>query len=246
MTSDPGADAPTGMDTEPDSGPPTDTNTDMDQTEMNNAMDTAFFAAWIEETARVVAAEKEWLTGLDAAIGDADHGANLDRGLTAVTGALAAQRPDTPGSLLVLVGNTLIRKVGGASGPLYGTAFREAGRTLGDTPEVSVARLHAALEAGLAGVRKLGSAAEGDKTMVDALAPAVRALEQAVRDGKDPAEAIGAASAAARAGAEATIPMQARKGRASYLGPRSVGHEDPGAASTALVVSALHTVAASW
>ncbi|MFF5107571.1 dihydroxyacetone kinase subunit DhaL [Streptosporangium sp. NPDC000509] len=209
-------------------------------------MDTAFFAAWIEEIARVVAAGKEWLTGLDAAIGDADHGANLDRGFTAVTGALAAKEPDTPGSLLVLVGNTLIRKVGGASGPLYGTAFREAGRTLGDTPEVSVAHLHTALEAGLAGVRKLGSAAEGDKTMVDALAPAVRALEQAVRDGKDPAEAIGAASEAARTGAEATIPMQARKGRASYLGPRSVGHQDPGAASTALVVSALHTVATSW
>ncbi|WP_436756757.1 dihydroxyacetone kinase subunit DhaL [Streptosporangium sp. V21-05] len=216
---------------------------------MNTALDTALFTAWIEETARTVAAEKERLTGLDAAIGDADHGANLDRGLTAVAAVLAAGEPGTPGSpgspgsLLVLVGNTLIRKVGGASGPLYGTAFREAGKALGDTPEVSVAQLHAALEAGLAGVRKLGSAAEGDKTMVDALAPAVRALEQAVQDGKDTAEAIGAAAEAARTGAEATIPMQARKGRASYLGPRSVGHEDPGAASTALILSALHTVA---
>ncbi|MGS2640225.1 dihydroxyacetone kinase subunit DhaL [Streptosporangium sp. LJ11] len=225
-------------------GTDTETHTDTDDTEMNTAMDTALFAAWIEETARTVAAEKERLTGLDAAIGDADHGVNLDRGLTAVTTALAGKEPGTPGSLLVLVGNTLIRKVGGASGPLYGTAFREAGKTLGDTPEVSVAQLHAALEAGLAGVRKLGSAAEGDKTMVDALAPAVRALEQAVQDGKDPAEAVGAAAAAARTGAEATIPMQARKGRASYLGPRSVGHEDPGAASTALILSALHAVVA--
>ncbi|MGJ6963220.1 dihydroxyacetone kinase subunit DhaL [Streptosporangium sp. G11] len=229
--------------TEANSAPHTATNTDTDD-EMNTAMDTALFTAWIEETARTVTAQKERLTALDAAIGDADHGANLDRGLTAVTKALDAGEPATPGSLLVLVGNTLIRKVGGASGPLYGTAFREAGKALGDTPEVSVAQLHAALEAGLAGVRNLGSAAEGDKTMVDALAPAVRALEQAVRDGKDPAEAIDAAASAARTGAEATIPMQARKGRASYLGPRSVGHEDPGAASTALIISALHTVTA--
>ncbi|GAA4184215.1 dihydroxyacetone kinase subunit DhaL [Streptosporangium oxazolinicum] len=244
MTSDADATPRTDPHTNSHTGPDTGTHTDTDDAEMKTAMDTALFTAWIEETARTVAAERERLTGLDAAIGDADHGANLDRGLTAVTTALAAGEPGTPGALLVLVGNTLIRKVGGASGPLYGTAFREAGKTLGDTPEVSVARLHAALEAGLAGVRKLGSAAEGDKTMVDALAPAVRALEQAVRDGKDPAEAIGAAASAARTGSEATIPMQARKGRASYLGPRSVGHEDPGAASTALILSALHTVTA--
>lgn len=205
------------------------------------ALDTALFAAWIEEIARTVRAEKDRLTRLDAAIGDADHGTNLDRGFTAVTQALAGIEHDSPGSLLALVGSTLIRKVGGASGPLYGMAFREAGKALGDTSEVSVVELSTALEAALAGVQKLGSAAEGDKTMVDALAPAVRALTRAAQEGKTPREAIGAAASAASAGAEATVPMQARKGRASYLGPRSVGHEDPGAASTALVLGALRT-----
>ncbi|MBB2912995.1 dihydroxyacetone kinase-like protein [Streptosporangium becharense] len=210
-------------------------------------MDTAFFAAWIEESARSVAAGKERLTDLDAAIGDADHGSNLDRGFTAVVRALAVKEPDTPAALLTVVGTTLIRKVGGASGPLYGTAFREMGRALGDlgdTAEVSPGELCAALEAGLAGVRRLGSAAEGDKTMVDALAPAVRALRRALEEGSEPREAAAAAAAAAREGAEATIPMRARRGRASYLGERSVGHEDPGAASTALILTALHTVAA--
>ncbi|MER5421316.1 dihydroxyacetone kinase subunit DhaL [Streptosporangium roseum] len=205
-------------------------------------LDTAFFTAWIEEAARTVGAEKDRLTRLDAAIGDADHGANLDRGFSAITQALAGTAPDTPGALLVLVGSTLIRKVGGAAGPLYGTAFREAGKVLGDASEVSAADLAAALQAALAGVQRLGSAAEGDKTMVDALAPAVRALSRATQEGKDPEEAIGAAASAALAGAEATVPMQARKGRASYLGPRSVGHEDPGAASTALILAALRTV----
>ncbi|WP_433255950.1 dihydroxyacetone kinase subunit DhaL [Streptosporangium sp. CA-135522] len=207
-------------------------------------LDTAFFAAWIGEVARTIGAEKDRLTRLDAAIGDADHGANLDRGFTAITQALADKEPGTPGALLHLVGSTLIRKVGGASGPLYGTAFREAGKALGDATEVSVAELAGALEAGLAGIQNLGSAAEGDKTMVDALAPAVRALAQAVQDGSDPRQAADAAASAALAGAEATIPMQARKGRASYLGPRSVGHEDPGAASTALILTALRTVTA--
>ncbi|GAA3509668.1 dihydroxyacetone kinase-like protein [Streptosporangium album] len=204
-------------------------------------LDTALFAAWIEEISRTVRTEKDRLTRLDAAIGDADHGTNLDRGFTAVTQELAGKEHDSPGSLLALVGSTLIRKVGGASGPLYGMAFREAGKALGDVSEVSVAELSTALEAALSGVQKLGSAVEGDKTMVDALAPAVRALAQAAQEGKTPQEAVGAAASAALAGAEATVPMQARKGRASYLGPRSVGHEDPGAASTALVLDALRT-----
>ncbi|MFF5204413.1 dihydroxyacetone kinase subunit DhaL [Streptosporangium sp. NPDC000396] len=211
---------------------------------MNAAMDTAFFSAWVGEIARAVQSDKERLTRLDAAIGDADHGINLDRGFTAVVQALADKDPGTPGALLTLVGSTLIRKVGGASGPLYGMAFREAGKALGDASEVSAGELATALEAGLAGIQKLGSAVEGDKTMVDALAPAVRALAQAVRNGKDAPEAIGEAASAALAGTEATIPMTARKGRASYLGPRSVGHEDPGAASTALILTALRTVAA--
>jgi dihydroxyacetone kinase-like protein len=205
-------------------------------------VNTASFTAWIKEIARSVHAERDRLTRLDAAIGDADHGANLDRGFTAVAQVLTVKQPDTTGALLTLVGSTLIRNVGGASGPLYGMAFREMGKVLGDIPEVSIAEFCTALESGLAGIQKLGAATEGDKTLVDALAPAIRALEQSVQDGVKPEEAIGAAAAAALAGAEATIPMLARKGRASYLGPRSVGHEDPGAASTALIFTALHTV----
>ncbi|MEV6868350.1 dihydroxyacetone kinase subunit DhaL [Streptosporangium subroseum] len=205
-------------------------------------MNTVCFAAWIEEITRTVHAEKDRLTRLDAAIGDADHGANLDRGFTAVSRVLAAKQPETTGAMLTMVGSTLIRNVGGASGPLYGMAFRQMGRVLGDTPDVSIAQLCTALEAGLAGIQKLGAATEGDKTLVDALAPAIQALAQSVQDGVKPEEAISAAAAAALAGAEATIPMLARKGRASYLGPRSVGHEDPGAASTALIFAALHAV----
>ncbi|MBG0817520.1 dihydroxyacetone kinase subunit DhaL [Planomonospora sp. ID82291] len=207
---------------------------------------TGFFAAWIEEAARSVRAGKDRLTRLDTAIGDGDHGTNLDRGLTAAVQVLADRPPASPGALLVLVGGTLIRKVGGASGPLYGTAFREAGKALGEEPAVSPGALAGALEAAVDGVRRLGSAVEGDKTMVDALAPAVRALAQAVREGREVPEALEAAASAARNGAEATVPMQARKGRASYLGPRSVGHQDPGAASAALLVAALRTVAARW
>ncbi|GII05365.1 dihydroxyacetone kinase subunit DhaL [Planobispora takensis] len=212
-------------------------------------MDTEPFRVWIEEIAGSVRAEKDTLTRLDSAIGDADHGANLERGFDAALQAVRDRAPATPGALLTLVGTTLIRKVGGASGPLYGTAFREAGRALGEAPSVSAADLAGALEAGLAGVVKLGSAAEGDKTMVDALTPAVETLARAVRQredltGRELAEALRAAAEAAGEGAEATIPMQARKGRASYLGPRSVGHQDPGATSAALIVSALHRAVA--
>lgn len=202
-------------------------------------MNTQFFAAWIEEIASAVRAQRDHLTQLDAAIGDADHGANLDRGFTAAGETLAGASPQTPGALLVLVGSTLIRKVGGASGPLYGTAFREMGKLFGEAPEVSLAELATGLNAALSGVQRLGAAAEGDKTMVDALAPAAKALAQAVQDGLKPEEALAAAAEAAEQGARATVPLQARKGRASYLGPRSVGHEDPGAASTALILGAL-------
>ena len=149
----------------------------------------------------------------------------------------------TPGSVLRLTGATLISKVGGASGPLYGTAFRQAGKALGDADEADLADLAGALEAALAGVQKLGAAQEGEKTMVDALAPAVSAFSKAVAAGASPADAFAALTEAADAGAQATIPMHALKGRASYLGPRSVGHEDPGAASTALIIGALSDIA---
>ncbi len=207
-------------------------------------VDVTTVAAWITRASADIEENKDHLTHLDSAIGDADHGINLVRGFTAAVAAVADKAPDTPGALLTLVGNTLISKVGGASGPLYGTAFRRAGKALGTEPEVAPDALGAALQAALDGVQGLGAAAEGDKTMVDALAPAVRAYQQALAAGATIAAAAQAAAAAADKGAEATIPMQALKGRASYLGPRSVGHQDPGATSTALLLAALAAVLA--
>jgi phosphoenolpyruvate---glycerone phosphotransferase subunit DhaL len=202
-----------------------------------------FFRAWITEIADVVEAQRDHLTQLDAAIGDADHGVNLARGFAAVRAALAGADTSTPGEVLLLTGSTLISKVGGASGPLYGTAFRRAARAVGDEPDVGLPGLAAVLEAALTGVKRLGAALEGEKTMVDALAPAVAAFSKAVSDGAAAADALAALTEAADAGAQATVAMQARKGRASYLGQRSVGHEDPGAASTALILHALRDVA---
>ena len=202
-------------------------------------MDADVFRAWITAIATVAVEQRDHLTQLDAAIGDADHGTNLARGFTAVVSALETDDPATPGAILTLTGRTLISKVGGASGPLYGTAFRRAGKSLGDAPDVDLPALAAALEAALAGIQQLGAAKEGDKTMVDVLAPATSAFSKAVAEGQPAADALDALVTAAQAGAEATISMQALKGRASYLGPRSVGHEDPGAASAALILGAL-------
>jgi len=204
-------------------------------------MDAEVFRAWIVSAAEVIEANRDHLTQLDAAIGDADHGINLARGFTAVLGALdaAPAKPAAPGAILTLTGNTLISKVGGASGPLYGTAFRRAGKSLGDAADVDLPALSAALDAALAGVQQLGAAREGDKTMVDALAPATRAFSKAIAEGASPDDAFVSLVEAAQAGAVATIPLQALKGRASYLGPRSVGHEDPGAVSTVLILGAL-------
>jgi phosphoenolpyruvate---glycerone phosphotransferase subunit DhaL len=204
-------------------------------------VDTAFAEAWVREFAASVSAAKDELTRLDQAIGDGDHGANLSRGMTAAVAKLAG---DTPADVLKLVGRTLISTVGGASGPLYGTAFREAAKTLGDASPADDATLAAALRAGLDGVVRLGKAVEGDKTMIDAWEPALAALDAALGSGSSLGDATAEAAKAAAAGAEATIPMQARKGRASYLGPRSVGHQDPGATSTAMLFAALAKVAA--
>jgi dihydroxyacetone kinase-like protein len=205
-------------------------------------MDAEVFRAWIVSAAGAIEASRDHLTQLDAAIGDADHGTNLSRGFTAVLGALDPAAK-TPGAILTLTGSTLISKVGGASGPLYGTAFRRAGKALGDAADADLAALSAALEAALAGVQQLGAAREGDKTMVDALAPATRAFSTAITEGASPDDALDSLAEAASAGATATISMQALKGRASYLGPRSVGHQDPGAASTALILAALRDAA---
>jgi phosphoenolpyruvate---glycerone phosphotransferase subunit DhaL len=207
-------------------------------------MDAAFFRAWLTAAAAVVGSQRDHLTQLDAAIGDADHGINMARGFSAVTEALDQKDTPTPGAVLTLAGSTMISKVGGASGPLYGMALRSAGKALGTTPDADLPALAGALEAALAGIQKLGAAREGEKTMVDALAPAVSALAKAVAEGAPADGALAATAAAAQAGAQATISMQALKGRASYLGPRSVGHEDPGAASMALILGALRDVAA--
>jgi phosphoenolpyruvate---glycerone phosphotransferase subunit DhaL len=196
--------------------------------------------AWLREAEAAVTGRADYLTQLDAAIGDGDHGINMTRGFDAVGKALAAQDPDTPpGKLLVLAGKTLVATVGGASGPLWGSAFRAAGRSLGEADALDGDGLAAALDAALAAVVDLGAAKPGDKTMVDALTPATAALRERVAAGDSVAAAVAAAADAADAGARATVPLQARKGRASYLGERSVGHEDPGAASTTLIVAAL-------
>jgi phosphoenolpyruvate---glycerone phosphotransferase subunit DhaL len=208
-------------------------------------MDAEVFRAWITSAARVIEANRDHLTQLDAAIGDADHGVNLARGFTAVLDALdrGTAVPLTPGKILTVTGRTIISKVGGAAGPLYGMAFRRAGRSLGDVADVDLPALSAALDAALAGVQQLGAAVEGDKTMVDALAAGNRAFSKAIAEGTSQDDALCVLAEAASAGAVATIPMQARKGRASYIGPRSVGHEDPGAASAALILGALRDAA---
>jgi dihydroxyacetone kinase-like protein len=210
------------------------------------ALDAAFVRRWIQEIAAGVEEERDHLTQLDAAIGDADHGVNMSRGFGAVTAKLSGLDAGLgPGQVLTTVGATLISTVGGASGPLYGTAFRGAGKALGEADSFDSEALLGALRAALEAVQKLGAAAEGDKTMVDALAPAVSAFEREVRAGNEVADAIRGAAEAAEEGMRATIPLQARKGRASYLGPRSAGHQDPGATSTALVFRALERAASS-
>ena len=196
--------------------------------------------AWMTTIAESVKDQRDYLTQLDAAIGDGDHGVNMDRGFDAVGKALAAQdRSLPPGKLLTVAGKTLVSTVGGASGPLWGTAFRRAGRALGDREELDGQDLVVALRAALDGVVELGAAQPGDKTMVDALGPAIDALDAALTAGEPLQAALAAATAAAEEGARATVPLQARKGRASYLGERSIGHQDPGATSAALVMAAL-------
>jgi dihydroxyacetone kinase-like protein len=195
---------------------------------------------WLTEVAGSLEAERDFLTQLDAAIGDADHGINMHRGFTAVMRRVDGLDPATPATLLKTAGRTFVSTVGGAAGPLYGTAFLQAGDALGgDEASFGPRRLLEALRAALEGVQRIGAASEGDKTMVDALAPALGAYELELRTGGSLETAVRAASQAASDGARATVPMQARKGRASYLGPRSVGHQDPGATSTALMFAAL-------
>ena len=192
-------------------------------------LDADFFRRWMTATAVSVDREADRLTALDSPIGDADHGSNLRRGFDAVAAVVEKDAPDTPGAVLTLAGRRLISTVGGASGPLYGTLLRRTGKALGEAAEVSAEQFAQALRAGVDAVMALGGAVPGDKTMIDALVPAVDAL----------GDSFAAARTAAEQGALATTPLIARKGRASYLGERSVGHQDPGATSAALLIAAL-------
>ncbi len=205
---------------------------------MNENVTTAILEDWLRKFAELVAVHRDFLTELDAAIGDADHGSNMDRGLRAAVVALDETKPATVGALFTGVGMTLISTVGGASGPLWGTLFLRMGSCLGDADAVSAEQFAAALRAGLEGVVARGKAEPGDKTMFDALAPSAAALETALSAERPLAAALAQAREAAEAGRDATTPMLARKGRASYLGERSVGHQDPGATTVAMLLRA--------
>ena len=191
--------------------------------------------AWVRAFAAAIAENKEYLTELDSAIGDADHGINMNRGMQAVLAKLEGDGQPDAGALLKTVGMTLVSTVGGASGPLYGTLFLQMGSSAAGKPELSDEDWAAALAAGVAGVQRRGKAELGDKTMIDALVPAVQALRSSLADGSAAGEALHRSAEAAREGMIATIPLVARKGRASYLGERSVGHQDPGATSATLL-----------
>ena len=192
--------------------------------------------AWISGYAAAIAEHRMELVKLDTAIGDADHGTNMDRGMRAAVEKVEAVEGDDIGAVLKAVGMALVSKVGGAAGPLYGTLFLQMGTATAGRTELDLAGWADALEAGIKGVRARGKAELEDKTMVDALAPALDALREAERDGAELGDALRRSAAAAEEGMKATIPLEARKGRASYLGPRSVGHQDPGATSTHLLL----------
>ena len=196
--------------------------------------------AWLGRFAELVTDQRAYLTELDSAIGDADHGANMARGMTAVMEKIGAGTPaGAADELFKSVGMTLVTSVGGASGPLYGTFFLRMGMTAGAVPSFDGASLGTALRAGLEGVVARGKAEAGDKTMYDAMAPALDAYDAALAGGGSVQDAAAAALVAAETGRDATAPLVARKGRASYLGERSAGHLDPGATSTALLFQAL-------
>ena len=187
---------------------------------------------WIADYAAVIAEHRQELVALDRAIGDADHGTNMDRGMQKALEKLEATEGDDIGALLKVVGMALVSSVGGAAGPLYGTLFLQMGMATAGSSELDLDGWTAALEAGVNGVQKRGKAEPGDKTMLDALLPAVAALE----GGGELADALRRSADAAAEGMRQTIPLEARKGRASYLGPRSVGHQDPGATSSHLLI----------
>jgi len=205
--------------------------------------DVKAFGDWLRDLAKTLHENAAYLTELDSAIGDADHGSNMDRGFAAVVAVLDESSFETVDELLKKAGMTLVSKVGGASGPLYGTFFLRFGTALAGV-EITPVAVGEALRAGVGGILARGKAELGDKTMYDAWAPALDAYDEAVAGGSDLAGALGAAAEAAAKGRDATTPLVARKGRASYLGERSAGHQDPGATSTTLLLeSAARTLA---
>lgn len=206
---------------------------------MTNTIGIDVLVDWLRRFQDAVVEKREWLTELDSAIGDADHGANMARGMTAAVEKVDATAPTTVDELLKTTGMTLVSSVGGASGPLYGTFFLRMGASAGAVDALDGPALAAALRAGLDGIVARGKAEAGDKTLFDAMSPAVDALDAALAAGSDLVAATAAAAEAAAAGRDATIPLVARKGRASYLGERSAGHLDPGSASTTLLFETL-------
>jgi len=199
--------------------------------------------AWLQDVAQTLAENRDYLVQLDSPIGDADHGANMDRGFKAIMGKMGEISDKDIGTIFKTAAMTLIATVGGASGPLYGTFFLKAGEKTTGKLEISIEEWAVSLEAALAGIVMRGKAEVNQKTMVDALTPAVQALKQAIADGKSQSEALMLCAEAAREGMLATIPMLALKGRASYLGERSIGHQDPGATSSFLI---LNSAAKVW
>ena len=193
---------------------------------------------WIRAYASEIADHRAELVRLDTAIGDGDHGTNMDRGMRKAVEKLDGTEGEDIGALLKAVGMALVSSVGGAAGPLYGTLFLQMGMASAGREELDLAGWTAALEAGVKGVQARGKAEPGDKTMVDALLPALEALRAAGGEGSGLADALRRSADAAEEGMKATIPLEARRGRASYLGPRSVGHQDPGATSTQLLLAA--------
>ena len=201
------------------------------------SLDAAWARRWIELAAAQVAEQRDYLVDLDRAIGDGDHGENMDRGFKAAVEALGQAQPASVAEVLKTVAKTLMSTVGGAAGPLYGTAFLRASKAAGDG-ELDGAGVAAVIAGALNGIQARGKATTGEKTMVDAWTPALEAARAAAEAGSDPVAVLEAAATAAEAGAAATDPMLATKGRGSYLGERSIGHLDPGAVSTSLILRA--------
>ena len=201
------------------------------------SLDAAWARRWIELAAADIAEQRDYLVDLDRAIGDGDHGEHMDRGFKAAVEALGQAQPASVAEVLKTVAKTLMSTVGGAAGPLYGTAFLRASKAAGDG-DLDGAGVAAVIAGALDGIQARGKATTGEKTMVDAWTPALEAARTAAESGSDPAAVLEAAATAAEAGAAATEPMRATKGRASYLGERSIGHLDPGAVSTSLILRA--------